>query len=403
MPGWRDQLQAASYRGVPFHVLSTGGQVGRRNAVHEYPLRDLPYAEDLGRKARGFSVDAFVLGDDYMAARDRLIDALEAAGSGELVHPYRGRSQVVVADASVSESTADGGMARFTISFVESGEPVNPSSNEDGWTIIVGQTEAAQAAAESSFFDSFSAAGLQDFVGAEALTVVNGALTSIHAAADSLIGNVLMPDFLLELTGISANAAALLNAPANLVGGVFGLVRGLSGIANGPASALKSLRSLFLFGSDFKPVPNSTVGATHYTPSRGRQAANQSAVVNLVRQAAVIEAARAVGQITPVSFNEAAVLRDEIAGQLEALAETAPDPLYRALTDLRVAVIRDINSRAADLSRTVQYPVPRTLPVLVVAHRLYGAVDQADAIVARNRIRHPGFVPGGRAIEVLAP
>lgn len=401
MASWRDQLQKASFRGVPFHVLSTDGEIGRRNAIHEYPLRDLPYAEDLGRKARGFSIEAFVLGEDYMSARDKLIDALEAFGAGELVHPYRGRSQVVVTSARISESTADGGVAQFSITFTESGEAVNPSPKMDTGTVVTGAADAAQAASESSFADLFSAAGLQDFVGAEALTSVNTALTSIRTAAGGMLGNALLPDFMLELDGISGNASSLINIPGNLAGGLFGLVRGLSGMASGPTSALSGLQSLFSFGQDLKPVPNSTLGGTYYTPSRAQQATNQAAVVNLTRQAAVIEAARVSTQIQPASYNEAIALRDDIAGQLETHAETAPDPVYRALTDLRIAVIQDINTRAADLSRTVQYPVPRTLPALVVAHRLYGNVSQADSIVARNRIRHPGFVPGGRAIEVL--
>ncbi|WP_431355959.1 DNA circularization N-terminal domain-containing protein, partial [Algimonas porphyrae] len=49
---WRDQLEKASFRGVPFHVSRSGGEVGRRVQLTEYPLRDRPYAEDLGRKAR---------------------------------------------------------------------------------------------------------------------------------------------------------------------------------------------------------------------------------------------------------------------------------------------------------------------------------------------------------------
>jgi prophage DNA circulation protein len=41
-----------------------------------------------------------------------------------------------------------------------------------------------------------------------------------------------------------------------------------------------------------------------------------------------------------------------------------------------------------------------TLPALVVAHRVYGDATRADEIVSRNRVRHPGFVPGGIALEV---
>ena len=55
---WREQLQIASFRGVEFKVDSHSISGGRRVEVHEYPLHDTLYAEDLGRKARECSFDA---------------------------------------------------------------------------------------------------------------------------------------------------------------------------------------------------------------------------------------------------------------------------------------------------------------------------------------------------------
>ena len=69
---WRDQWQTAKFRGVEFRFRTASATLGRRNVVHSYPGRDDPYVEDMGRKAREFSLEAFVLGDDYMAWRDRL-------------------------------------------------------------------------------------------------------------------------------------------------------------------------------------------------------------------------------------------------------------------------------------------------------------------------------------------
>jgi len=42
------------------------------------------------------------------------------------------------------------------------------------------------------------------------------------------------------------------------------------------------------------------------------------------------------------------------------------------------------------------------MPAIVLAYRLYGDAERADEIVARNRVRHPGFVPGGQPLEVLS-
>lgn len=44
---WKDRLQDASFRGVPFKVEEESAGTGRRVETHEYPNRDKPYTEDL--------------------------------------------------------------------------------------------------------------------------------------------------------------------------------------------------------------------------------------------------------------------------------------------------------------------------------------------------------------------
>ena len=403
---WRDLLQPASFRGAQFKVESTSGEIGRRNVIHEYPQRDLPLAEDLGRKARGFTLEGFIIGEGYMSGRDELIGAVEKSGSGELVHPYRGRIQVVVVSCRVSESTAEGGMARFSLAFTESGETVNPPPRADTGAEIDYAAYAVQVEAEGDFFDNFSVEGLQDFVSTEAMASVTDALKAVQTAANDLLSGGLLPEFTNQLFSMVNSASSLIRLPVSLAAGLVNQVSALAGIANNPLSALSGLRALFTYGSTATPVHNSippSLAAPNviYTASRGQQAANQAAVIALIQRAAVIEAAKVSAKITPASYGEAITLRNELADKLEVLAETAPDAVYLAMTALRIAVIVDLTTRAADLSRTVSYTVPGTLPALVVSHRLYGDVARADSIVARNHIHHPGFVPGGRAIEVL--
>src|SRR5450759_1976747 len=73
-----------SFRGVPFYCQSSENTTGRRLAVHEFVKVDLPYAEDLGRKGRKFTLNCFVIGSDWETKRDKLIDACEKAGPGIL-------------------------------------------------------------------------------------------------------------------------------------------------------------------------------------------------------------------------------------------------------------------------------------------------------------------------------
>lgn len=94
-----------------------------------------------------------------------------------------------------------------------------------------------------------------------------------------------------------------------------------------------------------------------------------------------------------------------IDAEIERLSidgESMSVPLYYALIDLRAAVTRDVAVLGLLLPYTVSWTPAATLPAVVIAHRLYGdALRDAD-IISGNAIRHPGFVPGGVALEVLS-
>ena len=128
---WKNKLRPASFRGASFGVESHQTEQGRRTQVHEYPGRDDPYVEDLGLKAGTFSVRGFCIGADYMAARDKLLEACNQPGAGQLVNPYLGTQNVVCTAVSLSETADEGGMARFDLSFVVAGKNQYPAQTED--------------------------------------------------------------------------------------------------------------------------------------------------------------------------------------------------------------------------------------------------------------------------------
>lgn len=407
---WRDQLRKASFRGVEFFVDSADGTIGRRTVLHEYPLRDKPYVEDLGRRARSFTVEAYVLGADYMPARDALVAALEEAGPGRLVHPYLGEITVAVTEARLRESSAEGGMARFTLTCVESGDNTFPTATVATPAIVGSKADAAILVSEQDFGGVFSVAKVPEFVSGAAGELLGGALDSIEALAQSL---PTVPGSLAELLpeiGAARGALGdLMRSPLALAQKLTGMIGGLQDIARSPLgfltsglslnasplAALRLLRGLFDFGDDEALVPRTT-------PSRIRQADNQAAVTQLVQRAAVIEAARASSRIDFDNYQDAVAVRTEIAERLDTLAAAAAsDEVYLALTGLRAAVVTDITARGADLARVVNITPPATLPALVVAYDLYEDPARDAEIIARNRLPHPGFVPGGRAIEVL--
>lgn len=172
---WLDQLQPASFRGIPFVVLTDDADNGRRTAVHEYPFRDDPYAEDLGRSARGIEITGFLIGDDVIAQRQAMIAACEQPGGGQLVHPSLGR--IIVSLRAPMRSTMRWDKGRYVelrFVFVQTGTLLYP-------TIIINTGDVVGTAA-----DNADAASNADFVAATASALKQGSAviqTAVGAAA----------------------------------------------------------------------------------------------------------------------------------------------------------------------------------------------------------------------------
>lgn len=150
-----NNLREASFRGARFEVDEVEASGGRRVVLHEYPLRDTPYSEDLGRRAREFSVRGYIIQGrtyDYASARADVLKALEAYGPGELVHPWHGEVNVVVDDYRLRESMERGGLLELDIHFREAGQLANPTASADTAKRVASAASSARQALKNSFY-----------------------------------------------------------------------------------------------------------------------------------------------------------------------------------------------------------------------------------------------------------
>lgn len=391
---WRDLLQPASFRGVPFKVESADGSGGRRAETHEYPMRDTPWTEDLGRRARAGSLSGYVLGADYMAARDALIAALEAAGAGTLVHRYWGELQVVITDYRISESSSEGGIARFSISFAEAGSQQFPAARADTAEALASQVDAIRAAAQKSYADVHQVAGWPGWVSDGAIADFNRAFDAVDALTAQLTPDLsLLAEIQLNAARVAGTVADLIRVPVSAADAIAARISALAQVPSRPVDAFNALTALF--AHDTRPVRTPT------TPANRQADINRSATASLVRQLAVAEAAGLLQTADFDSATAAAEARDTVLAAIDGEADTTTDDtLFRALSALSAAAIRAVASRTDSLARIGTVRFASTLPALVVAHRVYGDATRADEIVSRNHVRHPGFVPGGVALEV---
>lgn len=393
---WRAALQPASFRGVPFVVSSARAEgLGRRIVVHEYAQRDESFPEDLGRDKRVFLIEAYVVGADYMRQRDALEAALAKEGAGELVHPKRGRLMVRAAEASCTEESAQGGMATFQIRFELDGANVLPDTAADTQANVASAADAASTAVQDGFIDGYSTDNVPQFVRDSALGDIADALTGIGNMVRSVTPDIgQLGSFVTETSGVGTQLSNIIGTPLRVATEVLWQIGHIAGIAQRPQDAFTGLTRLFGHGNDYKPIAQTT-------PARRQQAANRAATIALVQRASVIEAARASSAVDFESSDAALAARDLLDAQLDAHMSSAPDDVYQALADLRVAVVRDLTDRGASLARISTVTMGQTMPAALIAYRVYGDAARGDEIVARNSVRHPLFVPGGQALEVL--
>lgn len=292
---WRDMYRTASFRGAAFKVESADSAYGRRQAVHEHALRDVPYTEDLGRRAREFTITGYLVGENYHLERDTLIEACETPGPGLLVHPYRGELTVVCRGLAVNETSQNGGLCRVSITFLEAGEASYPRAVTDSVNAISRAGNSVISAAQAGFVERFLTEGFPGFV-LEAARQRLQALTEFLAAPGgiNLAGELeAASSFSRALRNLAGNAMSIVQRPEQLASGLIDMFD-LASDAYGEQAT-----SLFIGVLEQVSAPYS--GRTN-TPSRRQQATNHEAFNELVRQVSLPAAARAAVAVEYPSY-----------------------------------------------------------------------------------------------------
>ena len=378
-PLWQTQLVPASFRGVPFKVEDGGRTAGRRVAQFEFPKSDTPYAEDMGRAARRWQITGYVIGDDYIAQRDALLDACDADGPGILIHPTLGAVNVMCGPVSSHESRLRGGIAVFEMLFIERGKVPSAAVTDDTQSQVSTQADTTGDTAASALDDNIAEA--------------------FAATATSTVANI-------------AEGVGILNSMLNLLSGTVSGQTGVPGsdlffaINDLLVSGEGDIRSSAL-GTPLLAVfeQATTAGATlagMQTVLTAMQALTPSgaigiAIANAGINMSLVEQARILSATTFSSSNDVsaaiAANNTNFSGAEETVADSGDVGTYQAMIALHASVTRDLINRALQLPSLVTYSVPRSLPSLTLAKRLYGDSTRADELVAENKVIHPAFCP----------
>ena len=129
---------------------------------------------------------------------------------------------------------------------------------------------------------------------------------------------------------------------------------------------------------------------------------NAEVLERFVESVSVANESKAIVRRDFSYYEEAVQARDILLARIDAMAETSfEDSEYDALQNLRKQVTSALPPETQSLPKLGIITLVQTVPSLVTTYDLYESLDRDEDIIARNNIRHPGFMLGGTVLEVL--
>lgn len=413
-----EQLQPASFRGVPFEVEASGITVGRRTVVHEYPQRDRPYVEDMGRATRNITLQCFVVGSDYLEQAQALMHELEEPGPGTLIHPWLGEMEVTITSVSELQFDQGLGVASVTITATEAGDLEFPAVTADEDTEALEAADAVEKSAVDKFCEDFDLSTINDWVDS---ALEGSLLDALNFVSAGDLGKLF--DYAEGVANLADKAMALLSTDpkifATRLAGALGLSRWATTVSawRGVAKSLKNLckhdklKARTKAYAERKGEPMSDVT---------RQVMkSQAAIETLVRQLLI---AQMVGVSTLVatskdvsspdgeedtrtttrSYDEIVELRDELCQVLDdELLMEENDEMYQVLDEARTAIFDVLTHKADALQHVVIVKPDDVFPAVVLAYDYHDDADRDLEIARRNSVEHEGFCPASE-LRVLS-
>ena len=404
------QLRPASFRGVKFSVVETQHSIGRRVVVHEYPQRDIPYTEDMGKATNEFTVKGFIAGKDYIQRMNALEEKLAMPGAGELIHPWLGRLMVVPnGKANITYSSALL-VVEFELKFVESGERLYPTQSVDTGYVSKQSAQNLFDASLDSIQKKLNIIEAQDFIKQSVINNLNsvlkidalGNINKMFKIADS-VGRIVNEGMSL----LSQNPTSFTHRLAKSLG------------LGSAVNAISSWRGVvFNVNTLLKDRKLNTSESSRYTEGTQDhiEATNIEAFNALIRQVEISNAVGAsanvgtekdrVNETEPVkvmAYDDLIDLRDSLCESIDQEMEKVDDDVvYTALVDARIAVWNDLTNKANDSARLIDYTPTAVLPALVIAYDYYEDATREAELVGRNNIRRPLFVPANKPLKLLS-
>lgn len=390
-------LRQASYNNVKFEVESSSLEFGRRAVLHEYPQRDTPYVEDLGKATRKLSVSGFFVGSDYVKQAQNFIKEVEKSCTtdgeqtpGKLVHPWLGSLEVIPIDTPTFEWDKQKKFCSFNIQFYEAGELNNPNKKTNFIQKVLGNADELY----NKCIGAIGLDGIQDYI--------SDIQDSISEVYDCLADNPFSKAFDLAqeiyLTADSFISSWTEGDSESCKSDLLSTIALSSYATNNMDWQNATKQSIeCVTNSDFAPSSSNSVVASN--TNQVKQAIRLVMLGNALGASTFIKSSQDInsdGEQTITSDENILTVRDSLLQAIDnemLIQSTDNDDLYETLANAYSSVYQMLTNKVDDGVGSENIKLSESKPAVAVAYDRYENSARGNEIAQRNNVVNPLFLP----------
>jgi len=377
-------IRPAYFRGVAFEAVEVSHSVGRRLAEKEIPDRDEPDTDDMGRKARHWELQAFIVGPNAGKEAADLEAACETAGPGVLVHPTKGQFNARCEECTAIRRTDGVNCVEFALLFYEAGDRFMPIPVAADTTTALGEALRAAVAAY------YEAAYQVDAVARKVQRLAKGNLEERAAALLGLVGVAVGSDVSAYVEAVHV-AGDMFEAGERTAGTIADAFDDVFATPTDEGDARKVSEWL----GDKVDLSQAALATGADTDTDTLVLSNAAATDLLQYVQALSYAAELSAAYAWTSYDEAAAVLTDLSERLDDLGLVLDDSAaYAAAVDLRAALTASIQEQAGELPRLRTQTIESPKALLLIAYDLYEDASRATEILDRNAVSDPNAVSG---------
>lgn len=380
-----EELQAASFRGVPFLVPKDEAEEGPKSISHEYPDRRMRYVEDNGLITPKFQVTAVLHGQNLSGQLNALRHALNQPAPGTLQHPYFGAQYcAVLGPYKIVRDETQSGIITLDINFEVTGPPQSVLSSIASPALLPPVAGLALDALYRNFVSKWRA---PDSAFSRQIVIAG-----IERAADLMVAEF------SQSAGVLAGARLIWSRAVSLAGQPDRLGRALTGLVQAaiddeavqPADLFRGFARLAALWA----VPEGGAVPDRITLDYRTRAEALRVLTETQRALLLVALMQAAGGKPYVTAAEVQADEQVIERRFEETAAfDLPADVRAAVMDVYVALMEYLGALSIRLPRVAEMNVV-DMPASVLAYQLYEDDGRRGRIVDLNGRQSPVLMNG---------